>query len=265
MNFNTQLLELAQWRISKEEEDGEIKEAFIPPQAAGGTPDPSQAQAAAGATDPSALGGAPSGGGMPPGAASPDAMASGPGGSSPVAGAGGLDQNSLQQMITQTIQTAMAGGQGGMGGGMGKPPKPDIITVAQDTFHCKRLLLNLYNVMGISIPDDLILGPDRNPTTGAQMMPGQPGSTSDPNAMASSPASPSSGMAAQAAAGPAGGAGAGGAPGQGAMPPISPMQGAAPDQAKQSSVERMGEPSSFEYAVDRATALSALYKRLQTR
>jgi hypothetical protein len=169
-------------------------------------------------------------------------------------------------MIQQSIQQAMGAGSPA---GAGKPAKPDLNTVAIDIFQVKKMLQYLFNQMGIALPPDILDGPNRDPSTGMPMAPGQPGSTSDPNITAQNaqqqqppggqiqPIQPMGG-----AGGPPPGGGAGG-------PPPGGGGGGQPPDATKSSEDRalyMGRPSRDGFdptLISKAAALSAIYRRLR--
>lgn len=220
--------------------------------------DPSAADGMPPGMDPAAAGGAPPGmdpaaGGMPPGM-DPSMMAGGAGASpaptapppDPTGGAGGganpldavlskLDQLGQQmQMAPQNQQ-----GPGGAPGGPGKPGKPDLLAMSMDIFQLKKIVLDAFNKIfqllgqegGYQPPQEVIDGPNRDPSTGMPMPPGMPGSTSDPN-MQTQQGQPQ---------GAPGGAGP-----QSSIKPIQPIQGAMPvgpggGGTKQSSFN-VGEP-----------------------
>ena len=200
-----------------------VKRAFQPPDPSGGAggapPDPSMGGGAP-PMDPSMGGGAPpmdpSAGGAPP----------------PPPGGGGGDLLSTIMMkldqMTQSLQMAPQNqqGPGGAPGAPGKPGKPDLLAMSQDIFQIKKILFMIANAMSIEIPPEILDGPNRDPTTGAPMPPGAPGSTSDPNVMMQ--------QAQQAASGAGAGGGGGGGPsgGKSSIPPIEPIQPAAPGAGK---------------------------------
>ena len=262
MMINPELLELAEWRLRELAKQATTKQAFVPPgdpSGGGGGP-----PGTAGPADPSMGGGAPpmdpsmmgGGGGAPP--MDPSMM----GGAVP--GGGGLTADSIAQIVSQTMQQQQqSGAMGGPGGpaGANKLAKPDIATVAIDIFQVKKMLQYLFNTMGIPLPPDILDGPNRDPRTGASLPPGAPGSTSDP-----------AGTAANAQQAQAGG---GGAPpgGGGAIPPIEPMQGAAPPSAAGPGPEKSGEDKSLYMGtsfndsfdprvINKAAALSAIVRKL---
>lgn len=249
MNINPELIQLAQWRLTQIE-----KQAFVPPGAGDpsqGGGDPSQAQ---GPVDPNGPPVDPSQGAAPP-------MGGGPGGAAPMPGGGGMTNDTIQQVVQQVMQQ-MGGGAGvagGAGGGMGgKPAKADINTVAIDIFQVKKMLQYLFNSMGIPLPPDILDGPNRDPSTGAMMPPGAPGSTSDP-AVTAQNAQQQGGQ--QQPGGQAGGP----------IPPIQPMEGAG---ASPGGAAKQGEDQSLFMGTrhtdgfdatffNKASALSTLYNRLK--
>jgi hypothetical protein len=212
--------------------------------------------------DPAMMGGGgappmdPSGGGMPP--MDPAMMGGAPpmGGPPPMPGGGGLDPNSLTQMITQAVQTAMGAGSqavpgGGVPGAGGKPAKPDLNVIAMDCFQTKKLIIGLYNTMGLPLPQDILDGPNRDPSTGAPMPVGATGSTSDPSMMMS--------QAQQNQGGPPGGG-----PGTGsAIPPMSPMEPAGPGaEAAGGMPPKQGSYGFDTKTLSRAAALAAICKQI---
>lgn len=228
MPLNVELLKLARYSVGKHR----IKQAVQPP------PDPSQDPSQGGAPpggggappgmDPSMGGGAPPG--MPPGmppmpppGGDPSAGGAPPmdpsmgGGGAPMPGGGGMTSDTIRQVMQEVLgQMGMVPGQSGPGGGAagGKPGKPDLMAMSMDIFQIKKMISTLFNSMGIPMPQDLLDGPNRDPSTGMPMTPGQPGSTSDPNRQ-SPPAGPAAG-------------GGGGAGGGSAIKPIQAIQGAFP-------------------------------------
>jgi len=179
--YNPELMRLAQKKASARK-----KQAFVPgdPAAAagggGGMPMDPAMMGGAPPMDPAMMGGAPpmdpammGGGGMPPAAPPPPPPA--PPAPQPA--------------------TAESGG---------KPPKPDINTVANDIWQVKKMVEGIYHRNEWPLPQGLIDGPNRDPATGAAVPPGTPGSTSDMSAPTQNPA------------------GGGG----GAIPAIEPMEAA---------------------------------------
>ena len=120
------------------------------------------------------------------------------GGAPPPAPPGG----DIATAVQTAVQQAMASQGGASPGGPGKPPKPDINMVATDVFQIKKLLYALFQAQGWPLPEGLLDGPGRDPSTGAPS------------------SSPSGGSDA--------GAGAAPAPPQSSIGPIEPMQGAFP-------------------------------------
>ena len=265
MQYNPELMRLAEWRINQVKKAAETKEAFQPAAAmdqaaAGGAPPGGPPM------DPSMMGG----GGMPPGMPpmDPSMMAAAGGGApppdagmAPAPGSDGLTADSIRQIVQQTIQQSMNGGAAN-GGAAGKPAKPDINTIAMDIYQVKKMLSNLYNTMGIPLPPDIIDGPNRDPSTGLPMPPGAPGSTSD--------------MTQQAT--PA-------APAQSAIPPIQPMEAAMPQAAGQTKTSqydknsnntnglRIGSPytnesesnAPIQATMSKASALAKIFSRLSKK
>ncbi len=263
MQINPDLLQLAQWRLAQMANTE--KQAFQPPvdpsqdpaaAAAGGAPpmDPSMAGGGAPPMDPSMAGGAPPAG-MP-------APAPAPGGD-PMAGGGGLTADSVRQIVQQTMQQSGMGAGGGAGGGAGagKAAKPDLAVIAMDVFQTKKLIMAMFNQMGMPLPPDILDGPNRDPSTGMPMMPGAPGSTSDPAQMQQ-----------QAQQQQAAGGGGGGAQG-GAIPAIQPMQaaGGSVGGGEKQGIDKalyIGEPSylsGFDKIVSKSAALHAIGRRLGTK
>lgn len=256
MNYNPELMALAEWRLAELRKQHE-KQAFIPP---GGGGDPSGGGGPPPGMDPSMAGGP---GGPPPGM-DPAAM----GGAPPMPpGGGGMDPMMIQQMVTQAVQQAMGaqGGAGAAGGpvgaaGAGKPVKASLETVAMDIYQVKTLLVSMFNQQGWPLPSNILDGPNRDPNTGMPMAPGTPGSTSDPAQM----------QAAQQQAG------AGGAQG-GAIPSIPPMEAAGPgvgDPAAGGGAMKAGEDETLHVGsghrvnftldtINRAAALAAICRRLK--
>lgn len=239
MQYNSELFKLAEWKLQQLD-----KEAFTPPASAGG--DPSGGPGGPPGADPSAMGAPPpgmdpsAGGGQPP--------------PSPDPSGGSLDPNMLTQMITQAVQSAMGGmggqpGQGGPGamGAGGKPMKASLETVGMDIFQVKKLVMSMMNAMGLPLPQDILDGPNRDPSTGLPMMPGQAGSTSDPSQMAAQAQQ-------QQPQGQAPGA-AGGQQQGSAIPPVSPMQPAGPGAEATKSGNIMT-------TINKAIALEALFSAL---
>jgi hypothetical protein len=278
MNINPELIAIAEWRLSQQRNEWEAEKqaaekfAFIPPGGGGppGGPPPGG--------DPSA--GAAGGGGAPPGVGDPSAGGMSPmdpsmagGGAPPVPGGGGMNADTISQIVAQTMQQmgGMGGGGAGVGGGGagGKMVKPDIATVAIDIFQVKKMLQYMFNTMGIPLPPDILDGPNRDPSTGTPMPPGAPGSTSDPSTVSQ-----------QAPGGAAGGAG--GDQAGGSIPPIQPVQPGGPgvggptpggmppgvgsEKQSQDRILHIGnghyEPSFDPKLISRAAALSALIRRI---
>lgn len=177
---------------------------------------------------PPAPGGDPAGGGMPmPGGS---AMAGALPPVDPMAAMGGGDPNAAaaamapppavpegltEDRVRQIVQES-AGGAAGGGGAMKKK-----VDVGQELYHVKRLLVGLYNVLGLTVPPDTLLGdPAEDPY-------------STPEDAANDPASSGATPAAQSA-----------------IKPVEPMQGASPAMAaaekgsKVGSVPSNGEASS---------------------
>lgn len=251
--FNPELMRLAEWRINELTKSASLeKEAVLPAGAmdpsagGGGGTDPSSAGGPP--MDPSAAGGAPpmdpsAGGGMPaPPPTDPTAAA----------GAGGLTADSIRQIVQQVMQSmGGAGGPGGKGPGVAKP---DINTVAMDIFQVKKLLTGLYNTMGIPLPPDILDGPNRDPSSGAPMPPGAPGSTSDPNQQAAQSQQQQP---------------------QSAIPPIQAMQAATPQAPGGAEKQSQEDPSlqiglpmpklaGFDASViSKAAALSRLCRKIR--
>jgi hypothetical protein len=199
----------------------------------------------------------PSMGGAPPGGMPPDPSM---GGGAPMPGAGGLTADSIRQIMQETLgQMGMVPGQSGPGGGAagGKPGKPDLMAMSMDIFQIKKMMTTLFNTMGVPIPQDILDGPNRDPSSGMPMSPGAPGSTSDPSRVAP-PA-------------PGGGGGAGG--GQSAIKPIQPMQGAFPGASggEKSGEVRIGEETQpIKHGAggeikNKAAALNAVLRRKSRR
>lgn len=227
--INPELLKVALWRIRNQKQAAE-KQSFQPPMSG----DPSGGGGAPPGMDPSGGGGAP-----PPGP--PPGMAAGMDPAAAQMAGGGGD---LQSMVTQAVQQAMAGA-GGAGGGMGgKPMKADINTVAMDVFQIKKMLVFFFNSQNIPLPPDILDGPNRDPSTGAAMAPGAPGSTSDPARQAPAP---------------------GGDGGGGAIPPIQPMEAAQVGGGGEKTSMYIGEafePSTPSPAV-RSAALATIISKMQ--
>jgi DNA polymerase-3 subunit gamma/tau len=217
MPINPELVKLARYTVGRQR----VKQAVQPPQqddpsqqaGGGGAPpmDPSMMGGAGGAPMDPSMAAAAGGGGAPP--ADPSA-----GGGGPVPGGGGLTADSIRQIMMDVlgqmgIQPGM-GGAGGAGGAGMKPGKPDPMAQGMDIFQIKKMLTTIMNAMGIEMPQDILDGPNRDPSTGAPMPPGAPGSTSDPSRQ-----SP-----------PAAGGGQGGQGGQpqSSIKPIGQLQGAFP-------------------------------------
>lgn len=181
--------------------------------------DPSAAQGG----DPAAQGGGGGGGGLDPNAAAaamaPDS-AQMQGVMGQPGGGGALTEDRVLQLIQQSQQAGMAGGgmAGGMAGGagaMGPGGKPKMkIDVNTEIYHVKRLLVGLYNALGLSVPADTLLGdPAEDPYATMQEAQQDPASAAAaPGALESSikPIQPIRGAAPQAAGGGAQGAGAAG-------------------------------------------------------
>ncbi len=218
--INPELMKMARAAIR-------TKRAFQPPM----PPDPSMGGGAGGPPpgappmDPAAMGGA----GAPPPPMDPS-MGGGAGG--PIPGAGGLTADSIRQIMQEEIAKAMGGGgmpgatggAGGMGGpGMGKPGKPDPLAQSMDIFQVKKMVFAIANAMGVEPPQDVMDGPNRDPSTGAPMPPGAPGSTSDPNAQAQGQQGKPQPM------------------NPGAIPPLSGMQGALPSPKDGGGGEKAGQ------------------------
>ena len=130
MNINPELIKLAEWRINEINKHSFEESAFVPPGdpsgGQGGGPPPGTAPAG----DPSMGGGAPP---MDPSMGGGDPSMGG----GPVPGGGGLNADSIAQIVTQTMQQQGGGmgggGMGGAAGGMGgKPVKANLESVAID-------------------------------------------------------------------------------------------------------------------------------------
>jgi hypothetical protein len=225
--------------------------AGMDPSAAGGAPppgaDPSMGGGMPPGADPSMMGGAPPPGGDPSGGAG-----------APVPGANGLTADSLRQIMTEVMQgVQQQGGGPGGGGAGGKSSKPDPMAMAMDIFQIKKMLTYMFNNMGMPMPPDLLDGPHRDPSTGAAVPPGTPGSTSDPNLAASQPPAGGAG-----AAPPGGGGGAGPAS---SIAPVAPMAGAFPaggggggaPQQKSSEIQDMRHRAAAVHAILRKRAANA--------
>lgn len=109
--------------------------------------------------DPSAGGGMPpmdpammGGGGMPPPMPPSD----------PLVSSGGTD---VRSMIRDELAAAGLVPSGKPG--QGKAPKADINTIATDVFQLKKMIFHLIKAQGLSLPDDILDGPNRDPETGA--------------------------------------------------------------------------------------------------
>jgi hypothetical protein len=130
--------------------------------------------------DPAAMGGAPPmdpaamGGGAPPmdpaamGAAmpmDPAAMGGAPPMPPPEPAAPAHDPNVIKQLIQEEIQKAMSGGGAGGAGGEGKPKakgagKVDPAQMLEYMERQQKLLVNLYESLGLSLPYDILDKPE---------------------------------------------------------------------------------------------------------
>lgn len=140
-----------------------VKQAFMPPEAAGGAPpmDPSMMGGAAGGAppmDPAMMGGAPPMdpammGGMPGGAAPVDpAMAGGAPPVDPAAGAAADPTEQIRAVVQEEIQKAMAGAKGA-----GKPSKKnDGQNTEMFMRRIQKLLTHLYSSLGLNLPHDIL-------------------------------------------------------------------------------------------------------------
>lgn len=260
MSLNPHLISMARSAVNQR-----TKQAFQPPQ------DPN----AQGGGDPSMggmpPGGDPAAGGMPPGAPMDPAMAGGgmpmdPAamGGAPVPGAGGMNADTIRQVMQEVLgQMGMVPGQAGpgAGGAGGKPGKPDLLAMSMDIFQIKKMLSTLINAMGVPMPQEIIDGPNRDPATGAPMPPGAPGSTSDPSQQAApapaggQPSSAIQPIGAMQGAFPAGGGGGGGGQKSGGVQRIG-----SPIDLEQTPKHNQPKPEKIELR-DKASALSAILKR----
>lgn len=256
MLFNPELLAAARMRLASIYQDAE-KAAFAPPgmdPSAGGGMPPGAPPGMPPGMDPSMMGGMPppgmdpSAGGMPPGPPMDPSMMAG-------APPPGIDP----EMIRQLVQQELAKGNGAAGAGMpGKPGKPDLNAVAMDLYQTKKLVVMMAQQMGLTLPQDVLDGPNRDPSTGAAMPPGTPGSTSD----ASKPVQPGPGPS----AGP-----------DNALQPLSPLQPASltppPDAGTKAGsdmvpdigISHPARSSGFDIqTVNRAAALSAILHSIRS-
>ena len=209
MGLDKSLLALAKTKLNS-------KVAYIPP-------DPSGGGGGAGGgmppgMDPAAMGGA--GGGAPPGMDPAAAGGAPPGGDPSQAAAGGAPPPSpspsagagdLGTAVQQAVQQAMSSQQQ-MGAG-GKPPKPDINMVATDVFQLKKMLFNVFRHLNLPLPDNILDGPGRDPTTG--MPSTSPTGGSDPAAGQAQAPQPTAA--------------------QQSFPPIQPMDGMTPSPSGKSA------------------------------
>ncbi len=247
MSLNPELLKMARVKLAiqipGQEDPNQPPPGSDPsqggdPSAGGMPPDPSQMppgmpmdpsmQQGAPPTDPSA--------GAPP--TSPD----------PMSGGGGMTADTVRQVVAEVMQQ-MSAQQGGPGGAGGKSNKADMQSnTSMDLFQIKKMLMTLFNSMGIPIPNELLLGGNRDVNTGLPAVgPGDPNSTSNP-ANTTSPQQP-----------------------QSAIKPIGPMgsafpggQGAPPSSGseKQSSLsigEQISRPAKL--ARNKAAALGAVLRQ----
>jgi hypothetical protein len=153
----------------------------------------------------------------------------------------------IQQQIQQALQQSGMVGQPGVAGtgGAGKPPKPDINTVAMDLFQLKKMFLHFLKVQGIDLPPDILDGPNRDPSTG---MP--------------TPPDPTGGIG-----GAGGGGGGNGAGPSSAISPVQPMQAAFPTppggQAKAGAVmqPRVGEEINGHKILSKAAAVARMCRQ----
>lgn len=154
MSINKYLLKQAQLSV---------KQAFMPPEAAGGAPpmDPSMMGGAAGGVppmDPSMMGGAPPMdpammGAAPAGAPPVDpAMAGGAPPVDPAAGAPADPTEQIRAVVQEEIQKAMAGAKGA-----GKPSKKnDGQNTEMFMRRIQKLLTHLYSSLGLNLPHDIL-------------------------------------------------------------------------------------------------------------
>jgi hypothetical protein len=246
-----QLLKMAEWRLDNA--GAAEKTAFTPPQgdpmaggappmdpmAAGGGAPPMDPMAAGGGMppmDPMAAGGMPpmdpmaAGGGMPP----MDPMA---GGMPPGGGAGAVPPE-IQAMVDQAVQAAMAG-SGGALPGQGGTKKIDPAFMYMELSRIRKLMTNLYQHMGINLPDDIL----EDQTTAQSLMGGQP--QSQPTDV------------------PAAAGGGGGEPpalpGIGGQAPLAPIEPAKTAAARMGiAVANVGRPISTQTFRDNSQSLDVL-------
>lgn len=195
-----------------------------------------QGDPAMSAGDPVAGGGG--GGGAPPMGGDPMAGGGAPP-VDPMAGGGGGDpMAALMPMIQQAVQQAMAangGGAGGGGAGAGGGLKPKI-DINIEIMQMKKLLARIVDSLGIPVPAQEMVATEQ-----------------DLNAMAQGGGQP--------------GAAAGAGSGQSAIPPIQPMQAAAPGMGgppKMASVRATGHgfsQAAIATAGNKARAILALQGR----
>ena len=214
--INPRLLGLAANTVAKQAAARRVKQAVQPPMdpaaAMGGMP-----PGAPPGMDPAMMGGMPPGapidplmmGGAPPMPPDPSMM----GGAPPMPGGGGLTADSIRQIIRDEIAKSSIGTPGGNGpagpagpGGQVKPAKPDLGAMQMDLFQTKKMVFKIADTMGIDIPPEIMDGPNRDAQSGMPVVPGTPGSTSDPAAQTMG----------------------GGGPPPSAIPPIEPIQPAMP-------------------------------------
>jgi hypothetical protein len=175
-------------KLARQMLGGFAKSAFIPGS------DPAMSGGQGGPAD------AMAGGSPAPGGADPSAMAGGQ--PPPAGGGGGGDMEAMRQMLRQELQMihgASGGAGGAAGAASGAPLKPKI-DVNVELMQIKNMMAKICDTLGIHIPaQDMVATPDKL----MAMSQGQP--TGDPAAAAA-------GSGAQ----------------QGAIPPISGMEGMQP-------------------------------------
>lgn len=163
------------------------KKAFVASPAAGGPPaggDPAAAGGAAPPMDPAAMGGMPPGaeappmdpaamGGMPPmDPAAMGGMPPAPPAPPPVPETPAHDPNVIKQLIQEEIQKAMSGGAGGEGKPKAKGAgKVDPAQMLEYMERQQKLLVNLYESLGLSLPYDILDKPANPDEKGEEQTP----------------------------------------------------------------------------------------------
>lgn len=148
------------------------KKAFVAPPAAGGG-DPAAAGGAAPPMDPAAMGGMPPGAEAPPmDPAAMGGMPPAPPAPPPVPETPAHDPNVIRQLIQEEIQKAMSGGAGGEGKPKAKGAgKVDPAQMLEYMERQQKLLVNLYESLGLSLPYDILDKPANPDEKGEEQTP----------------------------------------------------------------------------------------------